>query len=277
LPSKEKHWSNVGKKKEAEKSGEKETKQTKTTTLSAPMSKIRSARSNESITIVCELPQCVDASNHTGRLVLLRERRQLFFYASRDTTDVVHLADVAFVKLALPRLIVVTNTRLVSFQSPDSSRLRAMAAAIKGELSCSHLLAWFAADAHVRYHDAPSLTASLLLRAGSSDRVVAPSERFELQASIESLRRGSSLVGSGASSPIRTSPSSSSSTVAARPDSTSTLATVATTAASSAAAVAAAAANAASLSLIDPSPPSPPPPEPMDSSVRRRGSWMQQQ
>jgi hypothetical protein len=38
-----------------------------------------------------------------------------------------------------------------------------MAAAIKGELSCSHLLAWFAADAHVRYHDAPSLTASLVL------------------------------------------------------------------------------------------------------------------
>jgi hypothetical protein len=237
------------------------------------MSKIRSARSNESITVVCELPQCVDAANHAGRLVLLRERRQLFFYASRDTTDVVHLADVAFVKLALPRLVVVTNTRLVAFQSPDSGRLRAMAAAIKGELSCSQLLAWFAADAHVRFHDAPSLTASLLLRAGSGDRVVAPSERFELQASIESLRRGS--VGSGASSPIRTSPSSSSSTVAARPD--STLASVATTAASiAAAAAAAAAANATSVSLSDPSPPSPPPPEPMDSSARRGGSWVQQ-
>lgn len=146
------------------------------------------SKSKDELMIVCDLSPCSDEHGHMGRLVLLRERRQVFFYASRDQTDVVHLADVTFVKLALPRLHLVTNTRIVSFQSASAAKLRLMAAAIKGELSCDQLLSWFARQAHIQFHDAPSAAAAVLLRSESRDRVVGAREKLELQVSIEALR-----------------------------------------------------------------------------------------
>lgn len=151
-------------------------------------SRIAASKSKDELVIVCEMSPCSDEHGHMGRLVLLRERRQVFFYASREQTDVVHLADVTYVKVALPRLHVVTNTRCVSFQSSSAAKLRTMAAAIKGELSCDQLLSWFARQAHIQFHDAPSAAAAVLLRSESRDRVVGAREKLELQVSIEALR-----------------------------------------------------------------------------------------
>jgi hypothetical protein len=110
----------------------------------------------------------------------------LFFFASREQTDVVHLADITYVKLVLPRLAVYTNTRRVTFHCTDAAKLREMASRIKGELSCAQLRSWFDKAANLKLRDDNS--DPLLLRSESRDRVVGANEKRELQASIEALR-----------------------------------------------------------------------------------------
>lgn len=116
----------------------------------------------------------------------LTDRRQLFFFASREQTDVVHLADITFVKLVLPRLAVYTNTRCVTFHCTDAAKLREMSSRIKGELSCAQLRSWFDKSANLKLRDDHSDPATLL-RSESRDRVVGANEKRELQASIEAL------------------------------------------------------------------------------------------
>jgi hypothetical protein len=103
----------------------------------------------------------------------------------------VHLADITFVKLVLPRLAVYTNTRCVTFHCTDAAKLREMSSRIKGELSCAQLRSWFDKSANLKLRDDHSDPATLL-RSESRDRVVGPNEKRELQASIEALPSRSS-------------------------------------------------------------------------------------
>lgn len=97
-----------------------------------------------------------------------------------------HLADITYVKLVLPRLVVYTNTRRVTFHCTDAAKLREMTSRIKGELSCAQLRSWFDKSANLKLRDDNS--DPLLLRSESRDRVVGANEKRELQASIEALR-----------------------------------------------------------------------------------------